>query len=166
MFDHVLTTLCIIGLAWAILPHDWNYYLPAIDINFRPWRMLLIVYALPSLVVAAMLSVLPERLLENKNAKRVIQQSLASCSPKFLLSQGKHEHTLRILTKMFVSNTGRKAHEYPVSTIIMDEVIVQRTTEPTNFLKLIWNQTVYLFKREYILKTALICYLQFGVFLS
>lgn len=69
------TTLCIIGLAWAILPHDWNYYLPAIDINFRPWRMLLIVYALPSLVVAAMLSVLPERLLENKNAKRVITKS-------------------------------------------------------------------------------------------
>ncbi|XP_066254429.1 synaptic vesicle glycoprotein 2A-like [Euwallacea similis] len=135
------------GMAWAILPHKWSYHVEGLGIDFRPWRLLLIAYAIPSLIVAALLSLLPE-------------------SPKFLLSQGKHDHTLKILTKMFVYNTGKKSHEYPVSTIIMDEIVVEKVEENRNFFQMMWSQTTTLFGRRYIVKTLLICYLQFGVFLS
>lgn len=87
-------------------------------------------------------------------------------SPKFLLAQGKHDHTLRILTKMFVFNTGKKSHEYPVSTIILDEIVVEKTEERPNMMKILWTQTASLFNREFVFKTIFTCYLQFGVFLS
>ncbi|XP_050303518.1 synaptic vesicle glycoprotein 2C-like [Anthonomus grandis grandis] len=137
------------GLAWAILPYDWHYNLEALGIEFRPWRLLLIVYALPSLIVAALLSFLPE-------------------SPKFLLAQGKHDHTLKILRQMFVINTGKKSHEFPVSTVILDEVIIERSVneEKPGMLKSLWTQTVFLFNKEFAVKTVLCSYLQFGVFLS
>ncbi|CAG9772484.1 unnamed protein product [Ceutorhynchus assimilis] len=135
------------GLAWSILPSEWSYEVEALGLLFRPWRLLLIVYALPSLIVSAMLSILPE-------------------SPKFLLAQGKHDETLQILTKMFVVNTGKKAHEYPVSTIVLDEVQEKKADENANVFRIIWDQTATLFNKQYCFKTILICYLQFGVFLS
>ncbi|XP_030763786.1 synaptic vesicle glycoprotein 2B-like [Sitophilus oryzae] len=135
------------GMAWKLLPNTWSYDLEGLGITFRPWRLLIIVYALPSLFVAAMLSILPE-------------------SPKYLLSRGKHDRTLRILTRMFVINKNKKSHEYPVSTIILDEILTEKNEEKVNVFLSMWRQTVPLFRKENIIKTVLICYMQFGVFMS
>ncbi|KAL1508930.1 hypothetical protein ABEB36_003747 [Hypothenemus hampei] len=143
-----LGQMYIPGMAWAILSQKWEFPVDAFGITFRPWRLLIIAYALPSLIVAAMMSILPE-------------------SPKFLLAKGKHDHTIKILRKMFVINTGKNSIEYPVCTVFLDEFVTEQSTEKkTNFFKLIWKQSVLLFKKEFRLKTILICYLQFGVFLS
>ncbi|XP_076258288.1 synaptic vesicle glycoprotein 2A-like [Rhynchophorus ferrugineus] len=135
------------AMAWLILPSTWSVELESLGITFRPWRLLIILYALPSLVVAAMLSILPE-------------------SPKFLLSKGHHDKTLTILTRMFVMNKGRKAHEYPVSTVVIDEIISENTKENVNILSKMWRQTTPLFDKGNLFKTLLICYMQFGVFMS
>ncbi|XP_060525996.1 synaptic vesicle glycoprotein 2C-like isoform X2 [Cylas formicarius] len=135
------------GLAWAILPATWSYELPAIGITFRPWRLLVIVYAVPSLIVAALLAALPE-------------------SPKFLLTEGKHDETLRILTKMYRKNTGKRGDLYPVKKIILDEIPADKDESKSNVFVSMWRQTVPLFHREHVFKTIFVSYLQFGVFLS
>lgn len=81
-------------LAWAILPLDFradfgSYY-------FRPWRLLIIVYASFFIIAAALMSFGPE-------------------SPKYLVSQRKHDEALKVLQIMYAGNKGKPPKEYPVS---------------------------------------------------
>jgi len=62
---------------------------------FRPWRIFVILNAVPSIVAALFLFFLPE-------------------SPKFLFTNTKEEEALEVLRRMFTLNTGRKLEEYPV----------------------------------------------------
>jgi len=83
------------GLAWLIIPQDWALRLPWPDVTLRSWRVFVVISALPSVVSAVMLLLLPE-------------------SPKFLFSQAKEDQALDVLRRVFSVNTGRPAAEYPV----------------------------------------------------
>lgn len=80
--------------AWAILPSEFiadfgTYY-------FRPWRLLCIVYSCMYIIPAVLLSFGPE-------------------SPKFLLSQGRHDEAMEVLRTMYAANKGKSPADFPVS---------------------------------------------------
>lgn len=80
-------------LAWAILPLDFQidfglYY-------FRSWRLLTIAYASVFIIAAILVSFGPE-------------------SPKFLISQGKHDEALKVLQDIYSGNKGKSPEDYPV----------------------------------------------------
>lgn len=84
-------------LAWAILPLDFSadfglYY-------FRPWRLLTIVYSSLFIISAFFLSFGPE-------------------SPKYLISQGRHDESLEVLKKIYAGNKGVSPEDYPVSYML------------------------------------------------
>lgn len=136
------------GLAWVILPQTWSFEIPYINLLFRPWRLLTIIYPLPSLLAALLIFLLPE-------------------SPKYLLTQGKHKEVMGIMTKIFCINTGKKPCDYTVSSIIWNETVTGVQHEDNeNMFKSMWRQTVPLFKKEFLVKTLLVCFLQFSVFLT
>ncbi|CAH0554073.1 unnamed protein product [Brassicogethes aeneus] len=135
------------SLAWAILPQQWSYNIPFMNITFKPWRLLLIIYALPSLVVAACLIVLPE-------------------SPKYLLTQGRYKEALEILKTMYKFNFNKQADDYPVSDILWDELDNSDEVKKRSLLVSMWRQTVPLFKKPFLIKTLMFCSLQFLIFFS
>ncbi|XP_063374319.1 uncharacterized protein LOC134662009 [Cydia amplana] len=80
-------------LAWGILPLN----LPA-AVNIRPWRLLTAAYAFPLLLVALWLT-------------------LAKESPKFLMTKGRQEQALAVLSHVYSVNTGAPSDMYPVTSI-------------------------------------------------
>ncbi|XP_045467528.1 synaptic vesicle glycoprotein 2B-like isoform X2 [Harmonia axyridis] len=132
------------GMAWLILPHGWRMEIEMLDLEFRPWRLLLIVYALPSLLFLLMLLILPE-------------------SPKFLMTQGKTNEVLEILKTMFRVNKGFDREDFMVSEIIWDDMNVAPSN---NILKMIWRQSAPILRSPLRIKTFAVSLLQFGIFAS
>lgn len=132
------------ALAWLILPSELNFYIPILNLSFRPWRLLVIFYGLPSVLFGLGVLHFPE-------------------SPKFLMTQGRHDEALEILEKMFAFNTGRPLTEYPVTSIVWDS-IDNGSAENKGFLFCMWDQTLALIKGQYALKTFIVCFLQLGTF--
>ena len=62
---------------------------------FRPWRVFVILNAVPSIAAALALFFLPE-------------------TPKFLFNNAKEEEAVEVLRRIFTLNTGRNVEEYPV----------------------------------------------------
>lgn len=100
-----LGNLFVAGLAWLIIPSGLEY----ITTNFvyNSWRIFLLVCALPSFIVAILLLFLPE-------------------SPKFLLSQGKHDRTIEIFRSIYHKNTGKPKDTYQVKELITDLSCAER----------------------------------------
>ncbi|KAF5303762.1 hypothetical protein FQA39_LY09835 [Lamprigera yunnana] len=94
-----LGNLFVAGLAWLIIPTDIGY--TSSNFVYNSWRIFLLICAIPSFIVAALLYFLPE-------------------SPKFLLSRGRTEEALEIFKKIYSVNTGKDKNEYPVKHLIMD----------------------------------------------
>ncbi|KAL3276541.1 hypothetical protein HHI36_011916 [Cryptolaemus montrouzieri] len=132
------------GLAWLILPQQWTVDIDFMNLEFKPWRLLIIIYAMPSFIFAILLCFLPE-------------------SPKFLLTQGKYEETLEILKTMFKVNRGLSKEDYVVSEIFWDDLGMSKSK---SFLKTLWKQTVPLLRHPLLSKTLGVSLLQFGIFAS
>ncbi|XP_028175157.1 synaptic vesicle glycoprotein 2C [Ostrinia nubilalis] len=95
-----LGNLFVAGLAWVIIPSEIGGSTGGFVYN--SWRIFLLVMSLPSFVVAALLFLLPE-------------------SPKFLISNGRHDEALEVFRSIYLMNTGRSKDEYPVKQILIDE---------------------------------------------
>lgn len=91
-----LSAMTLPALAWLILPMTWSFYVPILNFPFRPWRLLVLLYAVPSMIFATALIFLPE-------------------SPKFLWVQRKSDQALNILKRMYVYNTRNPEFMYCVS---------------------------------------------------
>lgn len=72
------------------------------NFTYNSWRIFLLLCALPSFIVAALLFYLPE-------------------SPKFLIMKGRQDKALHILRGIFVMNTGKTKDYYPVKELMVDE---------------------------------------------
>lgn len=81
-------------LAWAILP--FNFKIDFGLYNFRPWRLLTLTYSLFFIISAILMSLGPE-------------------SPKYLISQGKHDDALHMLRIIYAGNKRKSLESYPVS---------------------------------------------------
>lgn len=136
--------------AWVVINRDWEFNVPWIDVNYRPWRLFFIVCALPEMIAFVILIYLPE-------------------SPKFLLDNGKPEEAYKVLQQMNRWNNGKHSRLEPME--IYKEV-TPIDIEPTNsndnnrctYLKSVWNQTIPLFKPPLFRSTILVCLVQFSIY--
>lgn len=125
---------------------NWNIYIPFLDLNFRAWRIFLIMCSVPSVAAATVMAFLiPE-------------------SPKFTFAQGDEAKTLKILRKIFRTNTGKSILEYEVKKIEKDEEYEEaQNRKNCGFFEFMWSQTVPLFKTPHLKNTATACFLQFAI---
>ena len=109
--------------ASIIINQSWSFYIAPLDLDFKPWRLFLIVCGIPSVVCAlCMLFLMPE-------------------SPKFTFSHGDEKKTLKILKKIYCCNTGNSKLLYKVKTLVKDEEFQEKNMEKLNFFQFMWSQT-------------------------
>lgn len=140
-------------IAWLVINQEWAFYIPLIDVVYKPWKLFLIVSSLPSLVSYLAMIILPE-------------------SPKFVLSQGKQQEAIEILEKMNRWNNGCKSAKPLGIGEIHEEIETienrkkQHEIKNTNFylIKSMWSQTAPLFMPPYLKTTLLACTIQFGIY--
>lgn len=146
---------CILlpAAAYTVINFGVTFYVPIVDIVYKPWRSFIFVCAIPSMVSYLALIILPE-------------------SPKFELSQGRQEETIQILEKMNRWNNGGKSAEPLGITEIHEEKVEienrirQQQQKQGNFSWLIsmWEQTALLLKPPLLTTTLLACTIQFGIY--
>lgn len=93
-----IAALYIPTVAWLILSHDFRLPLFG-EMDFRPWRLLLLAYTLPGFLSALMLMTFKE-------------------SPRYFMAQGREEDALRVLQWIYTKNTGEDVEYYPVRKLV------------------------------------------------
>lgn len=140
-------------IAWMVINQDWMFYIPVLDIVYKPWRLFLIVCGLPGFVSFFVLMFLPE-------------------SPRFVLGLGDPSGALKILEKMNRWNGGNKDALEMFEICEEAESIANRRRIMDNknsrfpLIKSVWDQTAPLFKPPYLGSTLLICSIQFMVYVT
>ncbi|XP_013185277.2 synaptic vesicle glycoprotein 2C [Amyelois transitella] len=127
-------------LGFGILPLNFRSNFGAYD--FRPWRLLCILYSCTFFIAAFLMSFGPE-------------------SPKYLLSQGKYDEALKVLQNMYAGNKGKSPEDFPIKKL---KVPPASTEEKLSFLQSLKIQSVPLLRRPYLKWMALNGFLLFGVF--
>ncbi|XP_047531889.1 organic cation/carnitine transporter 7-like isoform X1 [Vanessa atalanta] len=141
-------TVIIPAIAWVILPLEFSYPLPLLNIAYRPWRLLVVACVLP-FVIGTLLLIF-----------------IAPESPKFLSSSGKSEECLVVLRKMYSINRRMPEDTYPVKTLISEGSNTKQEEKSgiSAILSSMKEQTVPLFKPPFLPWTCLTCFVQFGIF--
>ena len=85
-----------LGLAWAVIPQTFEY--GSENFHFNSWRLFTVLCGVPSLSVAISMIFLPE-------------------SPRYLLTRGDEEGALEVFRRIYTSNTGLPASQYPVISL-------------------------------------------------
>ncbi|KAH9628116.1 hypothetical protein HF086_018332 [Spodoptera exigua] len=83
-------------IAIPVLPMSFSHHIPFLDIQFNSWRVLNLIFAVPS-------------------ALSIIGSYFAYESPKYLASVGRDEDALAVLRGIYTMNTGKSADNYKVS---------------------------------------------------
>lgn len=115
------------GLAWILVKLQ-----PFIEEHFAIWRIYLLSCTCLSLMNFILFFFLPE-------------------SPKNLLAQDRKDEALKALEYIFLKNSSTKG-SYPVKFVYLVEN--QLVKNNVSFFKLVWNQTVPLFKSPLLLNTV------------
>ncbi|KAL9693626.1 hypothetical protein quinque_012911 [Culex quinquefasciatus] len=143
-----LSSISVGTLGWIFLSFNWRLNLFDV-VEFRPWRLLLILYSLPGAIGAIWMVFLPE-------------------SPKFYLSQGRDDKALAVLQRMFLENhRGCTVEDFVVKRITPEVDAEEAKAKPKGFLAVMgsmWQQTVPLLRRPNLLYFVVCCALQFGMF--
>ncbi|CAB3245204.1 unnamed protein product [Arctia plantaginis] len=132
-------TVLATPFAWAILPQEF-----AIDFGayiFRPWRLLTIACSIPLLISSILLIFNPE-------------------SPKYLITQDKHEEALQVLRNMYAVNKRRSPEDYPISRLTN----ISLPNEKESLFTSIKSHTLPLLKWTYSKWMLLNAFLLFGTF--
>lgn len=151
-----LTTGIMPVLAWQVINRQWSFAVPILSIDFKPWRLFVIVCGLPSLISGLGLLPVPE-------------------SPKYMLGQGRQAETIQILQRVYRINSGNGGECLPlqIGAIIEEKESVEfriknfATGSSNGFwfvMRSMWIQTVPLFQKGSLKITLLASILQFGIF--
>lgn len=151
-----IASLILPGAAWLLLPMEWAFVVPGLGIEWRPWRLLVIIYGAPSFISATCLLFFPE-------------------SPKFLWTMGKSDEALNILKNIYKHNIGKDPETFPIQQLAACTENTQSSTNTTDnysrpgkfvfsFLQKFWDQVIPIFKSPLLFKTFMTSFLQFGVF--
>lgn len=92
------SALYIPAIAWLILSNDFRSPLFG-DLDFRPWRLLLLAYTFPGFCAALMLMTFKE-------------------SPRYYMAQGREEDALKVLQWIYTKNTKENVEFFPVKKLI------------------------------------------------
>lgn len=135
--------------ASIIINQEWSFYIAALDLVFKPWRLFMIICGMPNIVCGlVMLFCLPE-------------------SPKFTYSNGDEAKTLKILRGIYSINTGKPEGTYEVTSLVKDsEFQGAQARKAQNLLHFMWSQTAPLFRHPHLRNTLTICFIQFCIFNS
>ncbi|XP_014233632.1 synaptic vesicle glycoprotein 2B-like [Trichogramma pretiosum] len=90
-FSWAIGVIIVALLAWAVIPLDFSY--KAGVFTFSSWNLFVLTSSLPAFFVWLWLLTLPE-------------------TPKFLAETGQRDILLKVLTRMFVENTGKTAEDF------------------------------------------------------
>lgn len=150
-----LTCISLPLMAWLVINQQWQFYIPVIDVMFKPWRLFLIVCGLPSFICALALMKIPE-------------------SPRFDLSQGRQSETIATLQFMHRVNNGKNVEPLHVDSVVEDVEVMTVKTKKLNenvgkigrILHSMKEQTLPLFMAPHLKKTVIACAIQFGIFTS
>lgn len=135
-------------IAFSVINQEWALSIPFLDITYKPWRLFLLVCAVPGFLCGLIMIFLPE-------------------SPKFLLTVDRDDEAVDVLKTMYRWNTGSPKSEFRVRYLIPEEDTIRKDlTKKVSFMRTIWNQTAPLFSKQYIKVTLLICFIQFWNFVT
>lgn len=132
-------------IAWmvALMPSK-SIHIPVLEFDYSIWRIFLFFCASLDGLVSLGLLFLPE-------------------SPKFYLAQHRQDDALKVMKMIYSCNKNAPGDEYPVEKLELGEDIVEPNKD-LSFLKLMWHQTVPLFKTTYLLNTVRTSFLMFSLF--
>lgn len=137
--------------AAAIINLDMDYHIPLINIQYKSWRLFMVVCGLPGFVCGLIFIYFPE-------------------SPKYLLSTDKQEETLNALRMIYTINTGKDASTFPVLEILKDpdttmapKILFHKSQSFSSIVIAMWKQTVPVFHKEYLRATVISSMLIFVV---
>lgn len=141
-----LFTILLPGIAWLVINQDWSLPIPFFDYVYKPWRLYIVVCAMPSLLCSLAFLFLPE-------------------SPKFVLGQGNQAEAIKILEQINRWNSGTAAEPLNIREIF-DETASDdpNSDKPKSLWSSVWIQTAPLFMKPYLKTTILICFIQFVLF--
>lgn len=121
-------------------------------LEFRPWRLMIIVYTLVGMIAACLLYQFPE-------------------SPRFYMVQKRDDEALEVLKWIYRKNTGESDEHYPVCKLISEAVVPVTSLVPSKesqgilfVLKSMWEQTKPLLKKPLVIYFVSSCVLMFSVF--
>ncbi|XP_058811375.1 synaptic vesicle glycoprotein 2B-like [Topomyia yanbarensis] len=126
-------------IGWWMLSYDWSFTISA-SMEYRPWRLLFILYTLPGFLAAIAYIFCPE-------------------SPKFQLSKGRHVEALDILKRLYcINHKVKDAEEYKVISLLPETNANHEQSKGRiiDILKSMRDQTVPLFKPP-LLKYFFVC---------
>ncbi|KAK3921941.1 Synaptic vesicle glycoprotein 2A [Frankliniella fusca] len=130
-------------LAYAILPVELR--LPMIPgvMDLVPWRLFMLVCALPSLWSGLWCARLPE-------------------SPKFLMGQGREEEALRSFRAIYAANTGEHPDTYPIKSLdtCVPSKHLRVDGSEEGGLRRAWRQFSPLFHKPYLSRIAIVICIQ------
>lgn len=135
--------VCMLNPVFGVLfiNQEWSFYIPMIDLVFKPWRLFLIICGFPSVLCGLfMMFYVPE-------------------SPKFIFSQGDEIKTLHILKKIHKINTGKVLNV----TSLVNENDEPMERKQMNLARFMWSQTSPLFKHPHLKNTLTACFIQFCI---
>lgn len=136
------------GVAWLILKFEHvaslSFVIPVIQMNYSIWRIFLLSCASLSGMVTILLCFLPE-------------------SPKFLLAQDRHDEAWKILEKLYRRNR-KSASVFPVHSIVLNELLLQKSAEKSSFFTQVWQQTSPFFKPPLLSNTLRTSFVMFSLF--
>ncbi|XP_026727158.1 putative transporter svop-1 [Trichoplusia ni] len=134
----MFTQFIICVFALPIFKLTFSIHINLLNMEYRPWRLLLQVICLPHGIGTLAMVFLKE-------------------SPKFLLSKDRSDEALEVFKSIYASNTGCPKDSYSVMHVYLDETIVASTE--TSMVKRVWNQTAPLFKPPLLKNSAILYYL-------
>ena len=129
-----------------MLPLELNYNIG--NFKITPWRLYILSCSLPTIIALISLQFCPE-------------------SPKYLLVQGRHDEALEILKLGYTINTKSPKENYPVSKIIFTENSSSNLKDVNTIqdaFKMIWDQTIPLFRKKHVWYTINISIHQFVIY--
>ncbi|CAH1398429.1 unnamed protein product [Nezara viridula] len=144
-----MSNIYLPGMARIILPLD--FHLPIFGLlTFTSWRLYILIQSIPISLALFFLSRLPE-------------------TPKFLLSQGKRDETMKVLKIIYSINNGNNGNDFPIISLKVDSEDEEKVspTQESGYLffrycKMMLKQFIALFSKKYILITLISCGLLFG----
>lgn len=146
-----MAALLVPIFAAAIINLDMNYHIPLINIQYKSWRLFMVVCGLPGFICSLIFLYFPE-------------------SPKYLLSTDKQEETLDALRMIYCINTGKDGSTFPVLEILKDpdttmapKIVFHKSQSLSTIVKSMWKQTVPVFSKEYLRATVIASLLIFVV---
>lgn len=138
------------------MSQPWELPIPLLGIVYRPWRLFLAICGLPGFISALALMKFPE-------------------SPKFVFSRGDTEGAIDIIHRIQRMNSNNSEQSPKWHTIVDDSEMQQSKIQLAEMnsskgfyalMRLVWHQTAPLFMSPYMGRTVIMCFLQFGTFLT